>query len=121
MRKALATLATLAAFSVPCFAQGTMPPDATPLTAKDLRDTLAGKVFKVKGSSGPDWRFQFNDNGYYFLNVGQWSDSGKWRTEDGKLCTEPRTSNAGCNDMRVAAGRLFLKRSNGAIVEFEPN
>jgi hypothetical protein len=95
------------------------PDGSTTPTATDLKQLIAGKVFSVQTSKNT-WRLQINDNGYFFLNVGNYSDSGPWTVEDGKWCTKPQKSNASCNDMRLAGGSLYMKRDNGEIVQFAP-
>ena len=97
------------------------PAEAKNLTADALQQRVAGKVFNVKPVAGPPWRLQFQANGYYFINVGSYSDSGKWRTEDSGLCTAPQKRPASCNEMRLASDALYLKRDSGEIVKFEPN
>ena len=97
------------------------PTDAQPLTAEALQKRLSGKVFSVKTAAGAPWRLQFQGSGYYFINAGNYSDSGKWRTEQSTLCTEPQKRPAACNDMRLAGDALYLKRDSGEIVKFEPN
>lgn len=120
MKKAAAVLFTLTTVTVASHSQVTVPPDASPAPAKELQERLAGKVFAVKPASGPAWRWQFDDSGYFFINAGQFQDSGKWRTEDGQLCTEPRKIKPSCNNVHFAGARVFLKRDSGEIVELLP-
>lgn len=107
---ALSTLATTA--SAQDFPEGSAAP-----TAAELRQLIAGKVFSVKTSTST-WRLQINDNGYFYINVGSFADSGTWTAEDGKWCTKPEKSNASCNEMRTSSGSLLMKRDNGEIVQF---
>ena len=94
---------------------------APPPSADEVRKILSGNVFSVSIADGSTWRVDFNKNGYYFFNAsGGYSDSGKWRTEDGKLCVEPRKTPAACNDARVNQGFLVLKRLTGEIVVYRP-
>ena len=97
------------------------PAEAKLLTAETLRLRLAGKVFNVKTAGGAAWRLQFQADGYYFINVGNYSDSGKWRTEESGLCTEPQRRPAACNQMRLAGDALYMQRDSGEIVKYEPN
>ena len=97
------------------------PAEAKSLAADALQQRVAGKVFNVKPAAGPEWRLQFQANGYYFINAGGYSDSGKWRTEDSRLCTAPQKRPASCNEMRLASEALYLKRDSGEIVKLEPN
>lgn len=121
-----ATLRALAlAAALPCLAPGAgaqtapteFPEGATALTPDALQESLAGKVFTVAPATGTPWRWQFNGNGYFFINIGGFSDSGKWHTKDSALCSEGRHIKASCNEVRSAGGVLHLKRDNGEVVE----
>jgi hypothetical protein len=59
---------------------------------------------------------------YFFVNTSQnFAGNGPWHTEAGKLCTELRGQSAmGCNDVRLAGERLYLKRTSGEVIELEP-
>jgi hypothetical protein len=95
------------------------PDGSTAPTAAELRQLIAGKVFSVKTSTST-WRLQINDNGYFFINVGNFADTGTWTAEDGRWCTKPQKGNASCNEMRLSSGSLIMKRDNGEIVRFTP-
>ena len=97
------------------------PAEAKALAADALQQRVAGNVFKVKTAGGAEWRLQFQTNGYYFINVGGYSDSGSWRTEESRLCTAPQRRPAACNEMRLAGDALYMKRESGEVVKFEPN
>jgi hypothetical protein len=116
----LFTAATVAQAQAPATPPD-FPADAQPLTAEALQQRLSGKVFSVKTAAGAPWRMQFQGSGFYFINVGAYSDNGKWRTDASRLCTEPQKRPAACNDMRSAGDALYLKRDSGEIVKFEPN
>jgi len=58
------------------------------------------------------------ETGHFFINVGNYADSGVRAVEDGKLCTKPQKSKAACHEMRPSAGSLLLKRDNGQLAEF---
>jgi hypothetical protein len=95
----------------------TIPGDATAPTADQLKATLAGKIFRVKVADGSSWRLDYRGNGYWYVDVSTgFRDTGKWRTEDGKLCTEGRAVRAACNDVRLQGEAIFLKRDSGEIV-----
>ena len=93
------------------------PQDAGTLTQDALQESLAGKVFTVKLSSGPDWRWQFNTNGYFFINVGTYSSSGRWSTKNSAVCSEFRRTTFSCNEVRALGADLYLKRDNGEVVK----
>ena len=94
------------------------PDDVAPLSADALRDRLAGKVFGAKMADGGNWRYEFKSNGYFYLDAsGGYRDTGKWRTEDGKVCTEMQKTGASCSEVRAKGDVLHLKRaSNGEVV-----
>jgi hypothetical protein len=112
-----ATIAQAQAPAVPT----EFPSGAQPLTAESLQQRLSGKVFNVKTANGGTWRLQYEPRGYFYINVGSYSDSGNWRVDGSQLCAEPQKSKAGCNEMRLAGESLYLKRDSGEIIKFEPN
>lgn len=95
------------------------PEGAEPLPPEVLRTALAGKVFSITPAKGPEWRWQFNENGYYFINAGSYADKGKWSTKESSLCLESNRT-PGCNEMRQKEGALYLKRDSGEIIAFRP-
>ena len=97
------------------------PAEAKPLTADDLHQRVGGKVFRVKTAAGGAWRLQYQAGGFLYFNAGGYSDSGRWRIDGSKLCSELQKSPASCNEMRVAGDALYLKRDSGEIIKFEPN
>ena len=97
------------------------PSDAQALTAEALQQRLSGKVFNVKTAAGATWRLQYQASGNFYINVGNFSDSGKWRVEGSQLCSEPQKTKAACNEMRLASDTLYLKRDSGEIIKLEPN
>jgi hypothetical protein len=110
----LALLALWTSAAAQDFPEGSTAPNAT-----ELRTLISGKVFSVK-TSASTWRMQINDNGYFYINVGNFADSGTWTVEDGRWCTKPQKSNASCNEMRISGGSLLMKRDSGEIVQFSP-
>lgn len=113
--------ATAGALAQAPVAPADFPTEANALNAEALQARLSGKVFGVKTAGGATWRLQFQAGGLYFINVGGYSDSGKWRTEVSNLCTEPQKRPAACNEMRLVGDVLYMKRDSGEIVKFEPN
>ena len=96
------------------------PQESAPLTQDALKESLAGKVFSVKTASGPNWRWQLDANGNFFINVGDFKDSGKWSTKDSSICSEGRQIKASCNQVRALGSDLYLKRDNGEVVKMTP-
>lgn len=97
------------------------PADATPLSAAELKEKLADKVFNVQLANGGTWRLDYRSNGFFYVNVGGGGNgSGPWRTEDGKLCTQVRSSDAACNEVRQRGELLYLKRMSGEVIALVP-
>jgi hypothetical protein len=97
------------------------PAGAQPAADAALKEHLAGKVFHVERADGNHWRLQYQGHGFYYINTARgYTDSGKWRVEDSKLCSEPQKTAAACNDVRLADGALYLKRGNGEVIKLEP-
>lgn len=86
------------------------------LKQADLQSNLSGKTFSVKAAKGPVWKWQFNQDETFTIDIGNYSDSGKWSTKDSSVCQESKKGNTGCNEIRVKENALYLKRDNGEIV-----
>jgi hypothetical protein len=115
-------VASFAAFAcIPALCEQAFPDGATAPSAQEVQALLADKTFRTTVANGSVWRMQYKANGYIFFNAAAgYSDSGKWRTEDGRLCTEMQRTPASCSDVRVSGGTLYMKRPNGEIIKFEP-
>ena len=96
------------------------PDGAVVPTAAEIRGRLAGKIFTVKLADGGNCRWEYRDDGYFFFNSGGFKDSGKWRTEEGKLCHNGRKVGDSCNSVVEHSNTLHMKRDSGEIVKFEP-
>ena len=119
MKKLLPVFAVLLAVGTSAIAQTTgFPEGAEPLTAEALKTALGGKTFKVAPAQGSTWRWQFDANGYFFLNVGSYSNTGKWSTKDGSLCQDTGKS-PGCNAVRSKDNVVYLKRDSGEVVALQ--
>jgi hypothetical protein len=114
----LLLLATSQAFSEPVIKE--FPADAVAIPSASLQEALAGKIYSATPAEGPRWRWQFDANGHFFLNVGNFNDSGKWSAKDNSLCSEGKKINASCNEVRQKGSDLFLKRDSGEIVRMTP-
>jgi hypothetical protein len=118
-----AIVASLLLASSPAWAQALateFPEGAVAVNPDALKASVSDKVFAVKASRGPAWRWQFNADGFFFINIGNFSDSGKWSIKDSALCSEGKQIKASCNEVRAKGQELFLKRDNGEIVKLEP-
>ena len=119
MKKSSFVFAALLTWGVSGMAQTTgFPEGAEPLMPDALKTALAGKTFKVAPAQGSAWRWQFDANGNFFLNVGNRSNSGKWSTKDSTLC-EDAGVRSGCNEVRSKDNVLYLKRSSGEVVALQ--
>ena len=100
------------------------PADARVLSASELDARLRGKVYTAKLASGVGWRADYKASGYVFVNTTSgYSDSGKWRIEDGKVCVEYRGNfRSGCTEVRGGAQALYAKSSTtGDITMMQPD
>ena len=94
----------------------TFPTESVPLVPAALQEAIAGKTYTVKLVDGTSWRWQFNSNGYFYFNSGNFSDTGKWNIKESALCSEGKKIKASCNEIQQQGANLFLKRDNGDIV-----
>lgn len=100
------------------------PADAQALSASELDARLRGKTYTAKLASGLGWRGQYKDSGYIFVNISSGlNDSGKWRTEDGKVCVEYRGRlTSGCSEVRAVGTALHAKNATtGVITVLQPD
>ena len=90
------------------------------LSADALRLRLIGKTFVGKPVTGSDVRIQYQET-YAYINVGDFSDSGTWRTEGSAVCNEWRKIRPACSEMRALGDDLYVKRANnGEIMSLLP-
>jgi hypothetical protein len=100
--------------------QTEFPPAAAPLAPDALKQLLTGKVFTVNPASGPEMRLEYRDS-YAYVNVGNRSDSGKWRVEGSAACIDWKVFPPGCSEFRLLGDVLYTKRaSNGEVVVMRP-
>jgi len=124
----IALLLSIAAVPALAAAQSAAVPDAfpagaEPVSADRLRALVSGRVFNVKPAVDPAWRLDYKESGYVFLNTASgFADSGRWHTEEAKLCgTGWQRVPSGCGEVRAVGDRLYLKRaSNGEVVALVP-
>lgn len=105
-------------------AEADFPADAQVLSASELDARLRGKVYSATLANGVGWRADYKSSGYVFVNTTNGGrDSGKWRTEDGKVCVEYRGPMLpGCTEVRAVAQALYFKnRTTGEIVLLQPD
>jgi hypothetical protein len=117
-------LLTLFLAPVIAFAQASFPTEwpsgSQPLSAEALRERLAGKAFIAKSVTGPDVRTQYQ-GAYAYINIGNTSDSGTWRTEGSTVCNEWKKLRPACSEIRALGETLYVKRANnGEIMTLLP-
>ena len=108
--------------SMPVIAQEVQtqfPEGSALLTTETLTAALSGKVYTAQPAKGPSWRIQYNDNGFVYVNVGSFSDTGKWFAKDSTVCSEGRQIKFFCNEVRTKDNTLYLKRESGEVLKLE--
>lgn len=92
------------------------PEGAVVVAPAELQKRLTGQVIHMTYANGAQVRLEYKDT-YAYLNVGNASDSGKWRTEGSQVCIDWARFPAGCFEVRDVKGVLYAKRmTNGEIV-----
>jgi hypothetical protein len=92
------------------------PSGAQPLAPEALRQRLVGKTFVAKPATGSDVRTEYQDT-YAYINVGDTSDSGRWKAEGSAVCVEWKKLRPSCSEIRLAGEMLYVKRaSNGEVM-----
>jgi hypothetical protein len=100
--------------------QTEFPPAATPLASEALKKLLTGRTFLITPAAGAEMRLEYRD-AYAYINIGNRSDSGKWRVEGSAACIDWQVFPAGCSEVRVAGDVIYTKRaSNGEVVVMRP-
>ena len=96
------------------------PSEAVPLTPEALKQRLAGKAFLVRPAAGAEMRLQYQETDA-LINIGNSSDSGKWRVEGSSVCVDWQKFPPGCSEVRLVGDVMYTKRaSNGEIVILQP-
>lgn len=99
--------------AAPDFAQLPVP------KAAELSERLNG-VWTTRLANGVGWRMDFRDNGFLYMDVSNGArDTGKWRTEDGRVCFEFRQFPSSCSPWRIAGERLYVKRDSGEVLTLQ--
>lgn len=97
------------------------PPGAVTVPPDDLQKKLTGRVAQMKYANGAEVRVEYRDS-YAYINVGNSSDSGKWRVQATQVCIDWQRFPAGCFEVRAVGDVLYAKRAtNGEIVAMPLN
>ena len=110
-------------FPLVTFAQvgaNAFPPSSVPATAQELSAYLSGNAFHATYADGTKVQTKYGADGSLAASAPGFYDTGQWRVEDGKLCGALRKIGPFCNEARLNAGALFLRRMNGEVVRYEP-
>ena len=101
--------------------QADFPPGARAPAATEAA-SLRGKSFTLANPNGSSTRVDHaaDASGGVAIYFSGRSDSGTWRAEDGRVCYEFKTVPSACNDMRLAGKDIYIKRSNGQVVQLVP-
>ena len=113
-----AVLATACASGPPPATE--FPAGAKAPSAAEVTNLLRGKSFNIGGSNPMrvDYAKEGNASTIYFQGR---ADNGVWRSEDGRVCYENfRTFPTVCNDVRVVGADIYVKRSNGQVLQAVP-
>ena len=102
-------------------AQGALPIEfpstSKAMSAPALRDALSGKAVNVDLADDTRWRLEYKANGYFFVNTSTgFSGTGDWRADEERLCTRLRGGEMSCNEVRDAAGTLYLRPNSGEVI-----
>ena len=116
----MAAVLSLAAIAQPTNVVG-FPATSTVAIAQDLNARLSGKTFDAAYADGTRVQSRFGADGSLFASAPGFTDSGRWRVEDGKLCGSLRKIGEFCNEARFDAGALYLRRMNGEVIRYVPN
>lgn len=116
----LGTGALLATLGLQPVLADEFPANAQTPSASELSALLVGKTWLMSPKRGGILHLQHAADGSFQLFVGGRSDTGTWRAEDGRVCYELKVFNSACNDVRMADGELWFKRSNGEVVKITP-
>jgi hypothetical protein len=119
------TLAGAGGIAVPNASAGNrtsgFPPTVTIPTAQELNAVLSNKSFRATYADGTPVRAKYGADGGLSVNAPGFYDTGRWKAEDGKLCGSLRKLGEFCNDARLDAGALYLRRMSGEIVRYDPD
>ena len=98
------------------------PPGARAPATGEITSLLRGKSFNLANPNGSSIRVDHaaDASGGVAIYFSGRSDSGTWRTEDGRVCYELKTVPSACNDMRLAGKDIYIKRDNGQVVQLVP-
>ncbi len=96
------------------------PEGATSVPDATLKEKLAGKTLAQFSYDNVKWTYQYKDNGFFNLqSTSNVTQTGTWRAENGKLCTQARAMAMVCGEARMAGDVIYVRRENGEVVPLE--
>lgn len=96
------------------------PAGAKAPSAAEIVALVRGKSFTIGGTNPTRVDYAKEGNGST-IHFGSRTDSGTWRTEDGRMCYDNfKTFKPLCNDLRVVGNAIYVKRANGQVVQTVP-
>ena len=92
------------------------PAESPKPSADMLKQRLSDKKFVLRESRG-NFQIEYKANGYFFGSTSAgFGFSGKWRTEDGKLCSQLNGEPMTCSEVRERGDGIVVKRQSGEVV-----
>ena len=88
-------------------------------TAQELSALITGQTAQGTFADGTAVQSKYGADGTLTASAPSFSDAGRWRVEDGRICGSLRKLGEFCNDARLDSGSLYLRRKNGEIVRYE--
>ena len=88
-------------------------------TAQELSAFITGQTAQGTFADGTSVQSIYGADGTLIASAPSFSDAGRWRVEDGRICGSLRKLGEFCNDARLDSGSLYLRRKNGEIVRYE--
>ena len=85
--------------------------------AAEVTTLMAGKTWIMSPRRGGNLQLEHAADGGMLAFVGGKSDTGTWRSEDGKVCYEFRVFTSACNDVRLLGEDVYFRRSSGEVVK----
>ena len=88
-------------------------------TAQELTAHVAGKTARGTHANGAAVQSVYGTDGTLTATAPGFNETGRWRSEDGKICGSLPKIGEFCNDARFDAGVLHMRRTNGEIVRYD--
>lgn len=110
---------TLVMVALPVAHSAEFPASFLVPTAQELSTHVAGKTARGIYANGTPVQSVYSPDGTLTATAPGFNETGRWRSEDGKICGSLPKIGDFCNDARFDAGVLHLRRTNGEIVRYD--